>query len=291
MFVSGNAFAGAPKPPVPTPALPPPADVVPNPTEGQQAIGALRILLPDGAAPSGPLLLRVAGSAPAPPTTALKACRLVLQAFQPGGNQPWPQRPAYDCDAGSAAGKVADDGKSISFDVGGLVSTGLLVVAIIPGGASDQVAFDAPGDDALPVTTGAGVTSGETAPDVSPVVPTEPVPAAAPDVSASPLPSSAPSQQAAPVVPGGGPSTRRSTPRPTAAVAATHDLRDRLLGGLFALAFLAALMVVYRQDSGRMPNLLGGLARRTPATAAAPPVDTRGIGRFARPRTGQVPRL
>ena len=198
-------------------------------------------------------------------TPAVRACPTpVAWADEQGG--PIGSAPAGDCDGAEVVG-VVEAGK-VRFPVGGLVRDGRLNVVLDPvPGLVFQVTFLPPGDAAI-ATTGPGGA--------------EPVPAFPAPLGTGGGPGSVPGALA-PLPPVEAPSPAVPEVEP-AAPAASQD------------ADLAAPVAVVRESN--RPRVIAAvvlvdlvlaylwLARRAPDGAV-----TLGIGRFARVRSGPVPRL
>jgi hypothetical protein len=148
-----------------------------NPT-GTQGMAALKFTLAGGGS-AGTLRLDLAGAPSGTPTIGL--CQ-VDGDWEPAQGGSISDAPSCVESGATAAGSPSGDGQSYTFEVGALISGGLLNVAVIPGADSGtfSVAFKKPAADALtPAGTGdAG--SGET---------TSPTPTAEPAPSFSPAPS------------------------------------------------------------------------------------------------------
>jgi hypothetical protein len=196
-----------------------------------------------------------------PPSVSLMACP-TTQPFHPVENGPLSDVPPYDCTVSDTA-MLTGDGAGIHFDhLAALARGGGLSVVLLPGTA-DRVVLTRPGPAALAVVP------------APPQPPDEPLSPPAPGPAAPPA---APVAAAAPVTaPDTGPPAarphRRALPRtalPAPAAAAPAPPVPRLLLAM-TLAGLGAAAL-----------LLG----RPAATAGS-----RGLHRFARPRTGPAPRV
>ncbi len=265
--------------------LPPPPDVpsdgmvVERAADGSAAISALRFALAQGeVAPV--LTLQAASFEGGDATIAACPTRTRWQSEQVGA---WSRAPGVDCEAGQVDGVRNDDG-TWSWDLTGLVrEDGVVDVALVDAGTAPfRVVFDAPGEDAVQVssrpspppppppvtsTSGGGGTTSAIAPAPAfappPVAGSVPAPVA-PDVA----PESAPEVAPDPVAP--GPDTTAGAPVP-----ATEPGPSVIAWALLAL--VAALVAVE----------LGAAVRGRGDTAAAWRRERRGvggIGRFSRER-------
>jgi hypothetical protein len=150
--------------------------------ESPSAFSALSFGLAAGATPRT-LTLRLAPTAANVPSSTVRACRL-SGSFAPVQGGDMATAPTFDC-TGTAA--VAVDGDHVTMDVSGLAASGELNVAIVPANATDRLAFDKPGADALTLSdVGGGV-----APSADPAELLEiAAPAPAPTFDSAPLPAS-----------------------------------------------------------------------------------------------------
>jgi hypothetical protein len=159
---------------VPTPPFVPDEGlyVASNPT-GAEAIAALRFTA-EGA--GGTLTLRFAGEVRGEPVLGL--C-VVTEPWEPAHGGALADAPAFDCEAGAAAGTLADDGASVMFPVALLVRDDALDVVVVPGQDASgsnptfQAAFEPPDDSTL-----APPSAGADDPGVPTAVPGEPSPTA-----------------------------------------------------------------------------------------------------------------
>jgi hypothetical protein len=222
-----------------------PADgmLVQNGPTGPVAVSALSFTVPTGSEP-GKLTLSVSGQAvitqppiACPATTPVKSAE--------GG--PWSDRPGYDC-SHPIAGSINAASTEVQFTVGKLVQSQTLAVVIVAGGATDRVAFNKPGADALSETSG---TSGAPAAASNPAPQTDfQPPAAAAPVQQAPFPQF-PNVPAAAAPAAGNPAVVAVAPpaRPPAVTAAggggtaqaqsvKHDLANVVLLPVLLLALL-----------------------------------------------------
>jgi hypothetical protein len=185
------------------------------------AIAALAYEIPDGATAES-LSLTLAGVSPS--VDGLRACTIPLDAagFEPAQNGAWPDRPAYDCDAGAVP--VVVDGATATFDVGALQQGTVLAIALVPG-STDRASIEKPSDDALAVTTTEVAAA---------AVEAEPTPMAAPPATAEPR-------------------TAAFTPPPTAAADVAPVASTPATGDVGELADVAPAVRTRPDDSPRRP--------------------------------------
>jgi hypothetical protein len=289
--------------PFPTPSFPTPGtvpqeapDVETTPTIA--GVSALRLFVGDDAA-VGNLTLefdRVQGQAENKlGTVAIQACT-PQYVWTPDEGGPLDSAPKADCSQGLAYGE--DTGPTVKIPVGGLVRDGLLDVVLLPQpGSAFQAVFKKPGPNSVEVTRypsseegGAGELPFESfpfVPDVACDCPLGEVPVLAStgafDASIV-FTDARPYTVAAPV---SGPSKRvfggRDSRLISDSVPELTTWQKAMAGGILAL--LMAFYLLLLRAPGGVPVLFAG--RRAEAAAEV----TRGIGRFARPRTGPNPRL
>lgn len=151
--------AGLPVTPPAPPSVPPDGLYVANDVSGPAAIAALSVPVPSGAG-MGPLVLHVAGTPlmSQPPV----ACPL-RSSFKPAQAGAWSDRPTYDCAQAEKVGSVDAAKTAVSFDASPFLHDGAVGVVILAGGPTDQVAFNRPGPDTLPVSTAPGASPGDLA--------------------------------------------------------------------------------------------------------------------------------
>lgn len=149
------------------------------------AFGALSYFVPDGVTVTRlDLKLAIPLSMP---TTAVHVCPLKISTFPADAGGPTSEAPPYDCSK-PVAGVLSADASHFSFPTAGLVTDGVLAVAVLPDRVIDRAVFAAPGADT--VVTAAGPAQQQ------PPTPSRSAPAPA---VAEPLPSTAPPP--APAVP------------------------------------------------------------------------------------------
>lgn len=161
-----TAMNPGPAAPVPAPApLPPdvPADglLLQAGADGPTAYAALSFVVPDGVT-AGQLVLKVTPQSATTPASGLQACRLKSPDFTPAQGGPAADAPAFDC---AQAAKATLSGTTYTLDASGLVSDGVLAVALLPLDASSRIVLDGPtGQDLTtsgsPSTGTGGSTSG-----------------------------------------------------------------------------------------------------------------------------------
>jgi hypothetical protein len=154
--------------------------VASNPS-GTQGVSALKFTLAGGGG-AGTLRLDLAGAPSGTPSIGL--CVLSVE-WTPAQGGALSNAPACAQGGATAAGLATADGQSYTFTVSGLVSDGVLNVAVIPSADSGtfSVAFKKPAGDALtPVGTSAPADTGAPSPSPSP----EPSPAPAPSFAPAP---------------------------------------------------------------------------------------------------------
>ena len=281
------------QPPTP-PDVPADGLLVQGGPNGPSAVAALRFDVPPGSGVTG-LRLVVAGSAPQ--ASGVRACP-AAPVWKAAQNGPWADLPAYDCTT-SVVGVLS--GTELVFTgVGRLVSdAGVLSIAVVPG-QTDRVSLAKPGAAALTVTAPAAASApapAATGPVAQPGPPAAPAaaPAAAPPPAPGvPVPASlalppvppAPLSSAAPVVvappaPPVAAALPAAAPRAFAGPA-RNDTRARVVVAVEGLLLLLTLGLVGAGPARRLGTLAG---------TAVPQAPERGVGRFARPRSGRAPRL
>lgn len=273
--------------PVDTPSTVPPGGlyVAGEPT-GPVGVSALRLTVGDGVVTD--VVLEVDSTQGTP---AVVAC-ITPVVWTPEEGGPLSSAPPEDCESGSAEG-TADEG-IVRIPAGALVREGMLNVVLLPSsGAVFQTAFKAPGPETVTVSYPDANSSSE--------FPTfEPGPAfeSGPDTTFDPGPGaffgdagfSPPPPVAAPAEPGqvaSGPSVPfvDASRRPAPPVARDPGNRPQFIAALILLDLgLLYLWLLRRQ--GRQARLIGADGGQ-----AADGAPVRGIGRFARERTGAAPRL
>jgi hypothetical protein len=304
--------------------------VVPMPTTAE---GDLRITnAPDGPAAYSAVLYSALGATDAVLTLEVRtdrtlgtpevvACVTADLDWPDGGNQPYADAPAYDCDRGSVVGELAPDGTTLTFllDAGSQAVQGTWSLALGPmpdSTAPFSLELAAPGADAF--VPGPPDTAEE-----DPFVPEEPAPASepgsgdafAPGGFAEPFPAVEGGVVEQPLLAGGAdqplPAEAGAPPpelAPGAAPGAAPVLQATPAGvvedlgtgrRLLALLVLAGGSAAVGYAAGQQrpgPRLIGGRARAlgTPALAVSGPSEQdrpRGIGRFAKVREAAPRRL
>ncbi|MDQ6746961.1 MAG: hypothetical protein M3010_02470 [Candidatus Dormibacteraeota bacterium] len=284
LFVEGAGGTGGP--------LPGPVPPVNNAQGGAQALAAIHYSIPEGAAVQK-LTLKVTGNKP--PSIGVVACLITDLAFKSEDNGPGSDIPKYDCGT-QAAGKPNGAGDAVEFtDIGKLVKGSELLLMLVPG-RLDRVVFSQPDATSLQASSGppastfsapadtlfaaapapaADTGAGSTGSAVSAPAPVL-APIGEPPLPA-PLPTKAPAAGAARRILGTRPATVGSSRIPLS------PQQTRLVVGVATLASIAAFAAMV---------VLG--PRMNAASAAALSADganVRGVGRFARPRTGSAPRI
>lgn len=301
----------------------PGAVAVPSPTtanelqvgegaQGPLSFAAVRFEAPGGVDPgSATVVLRLDVAQTGNVGTAEVAACVTTTPWAPGGDQPSSSAPSYECGAGrESVGTVSGSSESWSLGPAFLApgSQGTYDIALVPDpGSSTPFSADysqptpssveftgvAPSPSGPPPTSppATGLTS---PPAAVPTFPVAPVPANVPGVVAppAPLPSLAagpPPSTTAVAAPGGMPAGGRAV---TASAAPARDGNHaaRVMAAAVLVALAGALYLLGRQP-GRVPRLIGAFAGAGAGGRPSPAVQVRGIGRFARPRTGPPPRV
>lgn len=282
--------------------------------DGATAIAALHFDVGDNET-SPVLTLTVAPNGDQGGSTALLAACLTGSAWDPASAGGWGYKPFPACDQGSVNGIRSDDGASFTFGLAPLLSGGIVDVTLVPGvdasrpqgasGSTFQLAFNPPTAASLATTPGPTPSTDFPAPDFG--APDGGYDAGTYDLSAGggfdlpAVPTDSGFTPALPPVDRGLTATAplvqgRNAPlraTPAAAVAEHKGLAALVLvlcGG--ALLWSAQLPV---PDPRRLGTFTGpGDARRPSAAESGPATATTevgGLGRFARARSGTVPRL
>jgi hypothetical protein len=288
-------------------AVPPPPNVpdgglyVAGSSSSPAALAALRYAL-DGPV-GGTLTLKVAnGSATG---AVIDACA-VTGSWSAGGNQDFATAPTYDC-AQKATGVVDATGSSITWEIPAALfrpDAYAIDIALLPGGgAASQVAFAAPDDTSFthPPVEAAAADGPLAEPSTEPALSTTDAGVAG---SVAPLDTARPSfDLGAPAPPAeGGGTPAAAAPAPAAApsglpatpasVLRPGDSRSERVGAVAGMLLLAGALWWLGGRPARAPRLIGGAAAGGGSAAVLDaPVDVRGIGRFARLRTGRANRL
>jgi hypothetical protein len=152
----------------------------------------------DPGATAGTLTLTIAPDSATTPAATLQLCPLLQPINHPDQGGPMSEAPPYNC-AHKITAAPASDGKSYQFDAAGLVSNGLVAVAILPTSPVDRVVLSAPDGSSLKTQPGAASTS----PSPDSTAATTPS-----ESAAAPLPVATPG----PVVTGASPSLADSQP-------------------------------------------------------------------------------
>ena len=97
---------------------------------------------------AGTLTLTIAPNSAMTPATTLQLCPLLQPINHPDQGGPMSDAPPYDC-AHKVTAAPGSDAKSYQFDAAGLVSNGLVAVAILPTGPVDRVVLSAPDANSL----------------------------------------------------------------------------------------------------------------------------------------------
>jgi hypothetical protein len=290
------------------------------------AIGAVQYNLPkDGSATLELAITAISSNANAPVLNAIVACPTKDASWKPGGDQDGGTAPGWDCEARQFVGHLSADQSTMTFQVDGSadLTDGVLSLAIVPqhstaipyvgtdpGTGTDLTApfvvdFDKPGPNSFqsdapsssdssdspssstppppPATgnTGSTGSSGATVP-----------PATSTGGAINVPPATTTDPGTTPVVAGQQPaSTGGGGTAPVAAVApAAKDNKHDLLLMLLVLLLFAILFT--QNASQRAPRrLVGAVAPAADGTTPLPVAypaggDARGLGRFAKPRSG-----
>lgn len=114
---------------------------------GAVAYAALAYDVPPGAT-VGKLTLAVAANSATTPSTTLELCPLTIQSFQSEEGGPMSDAPSYNCTNNVTAAAASN---SYQFNASSLVSSGALVVAILPTSPADRVVLSQPDAQSLAV--------------------------------------------------------------------------------------------------------------------------------------------
>ena len=262
-----EANAGLPVPPPAPPSAPSDGMYIANDVSGPEAIAALSIPVPSGAG-MGPLVLHIAGSPlmSQPPV----ACPL-RSAFKSTEEGAWSDRPTYDCAQAQKVGSVDAAKTTVTFDASPFLRAGAVGVVILAGGPTDQVAFNKPGPDTLPVSAAPGASPGVVPPAADAGAAAAPGAAdagayAAPGFIATPFPASSAGPQVA-ATPGDSAAAAigiaprgAGTPSGLGTVGAVATKRSGWrvsVGELLGVAAILAALVAWTEGYG----LLGGRVR------------------------------
>jgi hypothetical protein len=264
--------------------------------DGDVAWSAVRFQMDESE--SAPVLVFTVANDLGGQVAAIDACRANVR-WRGGAAQRWDTRPQPQCDAGAVAGVRSEDGATWTWDLSTLVGDdGTVDVLLVPGADAQpfQQDFDAPTDASLETSlTPTGPDPVAPPPVVPPATDSAPPPPATPDAAPAPLPPPpvavapptaasppAPPPAVAPPAPGTG--TDADAPAPVAAVdPAAMPAQD--LGRPVGLFLLIAAMLTVLQLRGAPVPAIHGIGRF--AVGAVAEDEIRGLGRFARPRTGR----
>lgn len=264
--------------------------------DGDVAWSAVRFQMDESE--SAPMLVLTVANDLGGQVAAIDAC-LANVRWRGGVAQRWDTRPQPQCDDGAVAGVRSEDGATWTWDLATLVGEdGQVDVMLVPGAdaQSFQQDFDAPTDASLETTvTPTGPDPVAPPPVVPPAQDSAPPPPATPDAAPAPLPpppvavappsaASPPAPPPAVAPPAQGTGTDADAPAPVAiadpAAVPTQDLGRPV--GIFLL--VAAMLTVLQLRHAPVPAVRG-IGRF--AVAGAVEDEIRGLGRFARPRTGR----
>lgn len=304
-------------PALPVPLPPPPTVpegglMVAGAPDGATAIAAVSFELDEGEA--SPVLTLTTVRETGGEGAIMAAC-VTGSFWNPASAGRWNEKPSAACEEGSVTGVRAVDGSSWSFALAPLVSDGLIDVVVVAGtipgaqagaptGSTFEIVFEAPTASSL--STGAGTGGGDAPPIDAPDfgAPSEAV-VSPPPIGESFTPPAIGAELALPPSPAAGftpalpeadqgltataPVAQQQNPPLAAGPISKPDVGDArtLAAVVLALGGAAALWASQRSASstsfGRF-SVAGGAPEGLPG----PP---GGLGRFARPRTGTVPRL
>jgi len=290
------------------------------------AFGAVQYNLPkDGSATLELAITAISSNANAPVLNQILACPTKDASWKAGDDQDASTAPAFDCDSRHFVGHLSADQSTMTFQVDGSadITDGVLSLAIVPqhstaipylgtdpGTNTDLtppfvVNFDKPGSnsfqsDAPSSSDSSGSSSGSSTPPPptstgdtgagGATVP--PTTSGGGNITVPPATTTDPSTGQTPVVAGQQPTSAGGATAPVAAVApAAKDNKHDLLLVMLVLLLFA---ILYSQNaSQRAPRRLVGVAApAADGAVAALPVpypagaETRGLGRFAKPRNG-----
>jgi len=285
--------------------LPPPPTVpadglsVARAPDDDVAWSAIRFQLEDSeTAPS--LVLTVANELGGQ-VAAIDAC-LPTFMWRGGQAQRWDTRPQALCEDGAVAGTRSEEGATWTWDLATLTrDDGLVDVVLVPGvdAQAFQVDFEPPTGDALqttlaptgpepaapppvepPAEQGGDVAPPPPASTPAPMQPPPPVAVAPPAATVAP-----PQPQVAPQATAGG---QGAQPGPAAVADAAAAPADDL-GRPVGIFLLVAALLTVLQLRGVPSPATHGVGPFAAGTSTGK--DVRGLGRFARSRTGRPPSL
>lgn len=296
--------------PVPLPAPPTVPEgglMVAGAPDGATAVAALHFDLGEGE--TAPVLtLSVAEGGDQGGGQALLGACVTGSAWQPASGGAWTSKPFPACALGSVNGVRSADGATWTFALAPLLSDGILDITLVPGldptlpdganGSAFQLVFEAPTTASLATSSGAPGGSDLDVPSFDAPAdfasPGFATPGSGAGLALAPVAGFTPSlpeadqglTATAPVA------QERNSPLPTSPVSTVED--HKALGAII-LALSGAALLWSSQVAPPEPRRLGTFGARPdrPRAAAASPdhSDPAGVGRFARPRSGQVPRL
>jgi hypothetical protein len=268
----------------------------------------------------------ITSNSSAPVLNQILACPTKDDSWKAGDDQDASTAPAFNCEAFHFVGRLSANQATMTFQVDGSadLSDGVLSLAIVPqhstavpyvgtdpGTGTDLtppfvVNFDKPNSSSFQSDTPSSSDSSGSSSDAPPPPPpttsdtgssgttVPPVATGGGTVNVPPATTTDPGAGQSPVVAGSQPAATGGGTAPAAAVApASNDNNKHDL--LLVLLVLLLFGILYSQNAGqRAPRRLGGAAvpaTQTVAAASAPvpyPVggETRGLGRFAKPRSG-----
>ena len=264
--------------------------------DGPTAISALRFALDSDE--TDPVLSLVVAESAAAADVGLVACPSAAPWFgvQAGG---WDERPEAACSAGTVNGAESEDGASWTFALAPLYDDGLLDVVIMPaeGSAPFEMSFEPPSSESLRTTRAPDSTDfdpgfaspGPGTDDGFALPPSgfEGADFGPPPLSSDPLATQGGATGPAEVPPQEGEQRFVAIARP--GITGTEDGDPRLLAVVILLAALAAAVTLGREPLPA-PRLLGPMAARD-REPGPDEMETRGLGRFRRPRQGTPPAL
>lgn len=237
-------------------------------------------------------------------TPALYACPTKDETWKAGGDQPYDTAPVPQCPGRQVQGVVGTDSVTFLLDSRSQLRPGVLSLALVPAaGSTFSMDLTAPGAASLSVVPAeepaapadpvaavpAGPAAAAPAPSpaaaapvgVAPPAALGPVPALA-GVAAAPAapPQLAAAPSTAPLAAGTVPLQQVASTRPAAPDS------GRRLATVLLVALVGAGGYLLGRDERPPLRLLGGRALRAGGPPPPPDGPARGLGRFARPRSG-----